>query len=310
MPPENKKPASQNSYSAEEIVSRPQTLRTFSSDMAEAVRSGEASVVKIALAEQKKKTQEYENFSPKSTKNKFFITASSILVGLGLLALAYFVVYPKLFTKTVDTAPTQNPNEPTSIIFADVHKGFDITGLLKEKVQTTIKNEINNQTLKDNGIADLYFITESNGKKSFVGTSQFFTAVGSSIPGRALRALAPTFMLGIFKGPAPAKNQPFILLNTTTFDSTYAGLLEWESDMVDDFFIMWNIPIGGERNYLLTKDFQDSTFKNLDVRMLLDKNGSSVLMYGFINKDTVLITTTQDTFAEIANRYNSSHVRK
>jgi hypothetical protein len=101
-----------------------------------------------------------------------------------------------------------------------------------------------------------------------------------------------------------------MLLNTSDYDNMYAGLLEWEKKMVDDFFTMFDISVSGERAYLLAKPFQDTTIRNIDVRTLLDKDGKTILLYGFVNQNTVIITTTQETFAEIMTRYNASRIRR
>jgi len=293
--------------STKKINSRPTVLRTFSSDMAEAIKSGEASVVKIAMAEQKKKTAEYENFSPASRKNKAFIAGSSVLVALGIIAVGYYFLYMR---KDATPKVTDSTPQIQSLVYADENKGYDVTGLLKNQVQTMIKNDVEKVTLKDGGVLYMYFITKSGDVATKLGAQAFFTTVASSIPGRASRSLQNEFMVGVHKGVSSGANTPFMLLNTSDYDNMYAGLLEWEKKMVDDFFTMFDISVSGERAYLLAKPFQDTTIRNIDVRTLLDKDGKTILLYGFVNQNTVIITTTQETFAEIMTRYNASRIRR
>jgi hypothetical protein len=292
--------------STEKINSQPVVLRTFSSDLADAIKSGEASMVKIAMAEQKKKEAEYENFSPQSKKNKFFIMGSSVLVALGIIGIGFYFLYGRSQPEqVVNTTP-----QFQSLIYANQNKGYDLTDLERNQVQNIIQNEIKNASVGNNEILNMYFITKDNVNATKLNSQQFFTAIGASIPGRAARTLANDFMLGIHKGTVSDKNTPFILLNTTDYDSMYAGMLEWEPKMMDDFFIMFNISVAGDKNYLLTKSFQDGTFRNIDIRTLLDKDGNTVIMYGFINPRTVIITASQETFAEVMNRYNASRLER
>ncbi len=279
-----------------------QGLRTFSSDMAQAVRSGEASIVKIAIAEQKKK-QAYENFSPTSAKNKFFIIGSISLLVLGALILVYFFVFAN--KTTVEKVPVEE--KVGTLVFANENKTFDVTDLAKDKVQTIIKNEIKNATIEEGQAINLFFIESTTGGKKTVRGGDFIKKIGSTAPGIFTRALTGEYMMGIYK---ETENEPFIIFQNNNFNNTYAGLLEWESTMVDDFFIMFSIPVGGTESYILTKGFQDTTLKNIDVRQLLSNTGETVLIYGFLDEETMVLTTTESAFTELYDRYTDSKIER
>lgn len=286
-----------------EVANAPRGLRTFSSDMAEAVRSGEATVVKIAMAEQKKQQKEYENFSPKSGKNKAFIVGGIIMLALGVGAFGYIA-----FTRTSKT-PSAVPDTTatTSLIFANTNKGFDVTGFTKDKLSTAIKNESGKAVLENGAIENIYFLENGTTGRQLVTAQRFFTILGTSIPGRLSRALSGEFMLGIHK---TTTNHPFILVTSTDYDSAYAGLLEWEKKMVDDFFLTFSISIGGDKAYLISKSFQDTTIQNIDARILLDNSGSTVLLYAFLNPKTIVITDNEATFKEVLARLAVGTVKR
>jgi hypothetical protein len=114
-------------------------------------------------------------------------------------------------------------------------------------------------------------------------------------------------MLGLHK---TTTNHPFILVTTTDYDNAYAGLLEWEKKMVDDFFLMFSISVGGDKTYLLTKSFQDTTIQNIDARILLDNSGGTVILYAFLNPKTILITDNEATFKEVLARLAVGTVKR
>jgi hypothetical protein len=50
--------------------------------------------------------------------------------------------------------------------------------------------------------------------------------------------------------------------------------------------------------------------KNKDTRILRDSHGNTVLLYSFINKETLIITTNEATFNEIYDRLTVSSFKR
>jgi hypothetical protein len=50
------------------------------------------------------------------------------------------------------------------------------------------------------------------------------------------------------------------------------------------------------------KAFVDRTIKNKDVRVIQDLDGKIYFMYGFVNRNTILFTTTPESYFEIISR--------
>lgn len=74
------------------------------------------------------------------------------------------------------------------------------------------------------------------------------------------------------------------------------GMLEWEENIEQDLKNILNtISVPTE-----SKRFVDKTYTNVDARILTD-DVDEILVYGFINENTILITKTTDTFVRLAN---------
>ncbi len=84
-------------------------LRTYTSDMADAIRQNEVSVIKIALAEKEKREQEniYKQAEGTKTSKIFFVIGGIILISVGLVGSYY------LFQK--------NGGEFTKVSFDDIY---------------------------------------------------------------------------------------------------------------------------------------------------------------------------------------------
>lgn len=64
-----------------------------------------------------------------------------------------------------------------------------------------------------------------------------------------------------------------------------------------------NIPeiVSDTKNHDINK-FVDRTIKNKDMRVIQDENGKIYFLYGFANRNTIIITTSVDAFFEVASR--------
>lgn len=91
--------------------------------------------------------------------------------------------------------------------------------------------------------------------------------------------------------------EPYVLIEVTDKITALGGLLAWEQSMYTDFNTLYSrkTDVLGSR-----LKFIDGTFRGGDVRSLRDDTGREIVIYGMLDT-TVLITTTSETFSEIAN---------
>ncbi|OGZ03978.1 MAG: hypothetical protein A2648_00020 [Candidatus Lloydbacteria bacterium RIFCSPHIGHO2_01_FULL_41_20] len=276
-------------------------IRTFESDIATAMKEKKGSVIKIAIAEQTKKSSEKEIEGKVSKRNYIFLglTLISILGGLGFIG---FVVWQKIGN---EIAPIEAVVAP--LIAAEKQKEIEITGLSESKIIAKIDEEMGNRTLRLDTIENIY-LTETIGEtkeamaKEPITTEKLFSIIGARIPSVLLRSLGPKFMLGVhvFNG-----NSSFLILKTDFYENAFLGLLKWENEMPEDLLPPLGVKLTNENRYLLDVGFRDITIKNIDSRAILDQSGKAILIYSIPNKDTIVITTGEDTLSEVVNRLNA-----
>src|SRR3989344_1698443 len=276
-------------------------IRTFERDIATAMKEKKGSVIKIAIAEQTKKSSEKEIEGKVSKRNYIFLglTLISILGGLGFIG---FVVWQKIGN---EIAPIEAVVAP--LIAAEKQKEIEITGLSESKIIAKIDEEMGNRTLRLDTIENIY-LTETIGEtkeamaKEPITTEKLFSIIGARIPSVLLRSLGPKFMLGVhvFNG-----NSSFLILKTDFYENAFLGLLKWENEMPEDLLPPLGVKLTNENRYLLDVGFRDITIKNIDSRAILDQSGKAILIYSIPNKDTIVITTGEDTLSEVVNRLNA-----
>jgi hypothetical protein len=80
-------------------------------------------------------------------------------------------------------------------------------------------------------------------------------------------------------------------------------MLKWEKDMPSDLEKIFEIP---KDNSTTTKVFIDEAIRNKDLRVLKDINNKTVLVYSFIDKNTLVITKNENLFNAILAKYLTS----
>ena len=117
-----------------------------------------------------------------------------------------------------------------------------------------------------------------------------------------LRALSDIFMFGFHEANG---NQPYLILKTTDFKQSFSGMLAWEPYMRQDLSPLF---LTGTATTSV-EGFRDRIIRNKDTRLLLAPDGSIALLYSLIDQETILITSNEQTFAEILNRLSTSQIR-
>ena len=281
-------------------ASKIQNIHTYQSDMADLVREQEASVIKIALAEQKRNIEKELTSEGKITnpKNLLWVLGGIVFVGLAIGGVIF------LMKKTeVDSTTMPTPREKQTFISFDTQSTVDASRVItKDDFAKIIKTELATPT--KTGLIKVIF-PEVDGK--LLTTNQFLNLLNITLPGILARSLSDQFMIGAYlvknNDPAiEAEQHLFLIFQTTDYSQAFAGILEWEKLMFSDLFPVFGFDISGEKSALLQTPFRDLIIQNKDARVLTDSAGNNILYYLFVNNNTFVITDNRGTIAEILAR--------
>ena len=272
-------------------------LRTFSSDMAEAVRENEMSVIKIALAEKERREQEELYKKAKGTKLSRFLfvfLGLIIIFGSGFGAF-YFVKQNKINKEKAFELKKIQVNtflSYTNAHFIDSQKIYD---------SMSLASAINERSGADTNGINAIFLTKTNeeGEKIPIDKDTFLSVIKSSAPESLKRSMDPDFLLGKVVSKESNESSQFLIFKINNYGQAYATMLDWEQALLKDLFIIFNINISESDNSLFEKSWADLIISNKDVRVLLGQDGEGVLFYSFINKKTLVITTSKNALNEI-----------
>jgi hypothetical protein len=267
-------------------------LRTFKSDAEEAVRYQNVSAMDIALAEQKKREAstpiEYvHDESSHARLGLFIIIVLAIIVAL-LGGWYYWFTTSQSGVQVV--APVSKDNIRPLISYKT---GSSVVIDTREDAIDQIAARLE-MPAGNSGVFALLPKSEPETTEGVPLESIFFD---SEIPDGLLRSFSGEYMIGTY---ISAANNPFMILKSDSFPITFAGMLEWEKDMTEDLLPL--IQVTHEDDAILgttTRPFEDSVAQNVDVRVMRNASSTVILAYAFPNKDTVVITTSEDSLRYI-----------
>jgi hypothetical protein len=281
-----------------EIPNRPASvIKTYESDVAISIQQQQESLARMALAEQRRREKEAElrdESVPKQKKIMFaVISGLCILLGIATLIGAYMFLQIK-------NAPVPLATEPSEILPTDTRVTLDITQNSYDQVVTLLQQQIT-QTHDAGTIHQIVLQyqapNEDNATTTYsVTTTEFLQYFLPSIPGNLARAINGMYVLGSNGG---ASTTPFIILTTSNYESVFGGMLTWEQTMFADFQTIFALPTP----VLAPIGFVDSIFQNKDIRILVDENNNPLLIYAFLDRKTLVITTSMQTLQEMYARF-------
>ena len=224
------------------------------------------------------------------------------------MAVAAGGVWLWSFFNSPEEKNTPEAHFAKSFITTDTAVELDVSSKSTDIARTVLATKVKNELLRIGLIArlDIYQTqTDSEGlpQKNNFTASQFLRTFGLLPPISLPRFLEENFLFGLhsFK-----ENSGFLMFKTTSFQSAFAALLEWEKNMAGDLYLI----LSGKplRAQVRLGSFGDEIIKNIDTRVLRDADGQTLLIYSFLNsRDTIFITTNEATFNEVLTRFQTPH---
>ena len=304
----------------------PSPLHTYTSDFSDRIDSQSASTFSV-LAAQSDASGTIANVIPQKKSNKSaLIVAFSVLLllvgGAGAYG-AYRYVATRSFVPVLATVP--------SLVFADEREAVAGEG-------TILMQAVANSALKElgQGKVRVLYLTEAS-------TAQNNQPIVTALPGGrligALQLPAPDILLrnigeqsttGIVH--AGEESRVFFILRVLSYERTFAGMLTWESKLADQlelFYPPYPAPpppptvvttkklIKGKlvvststvetvAPQIEAPRFIDEITSNHNVRALKDGSGKTILLYGYRDKETLIIARDENAFAELSNRLSAT----
>jgi hypothetical protein len=113
----------------------------------------------------------------------------------------------------------------------------------------------------------------------------------------------------MFGGVHGSTRAPYLILKSTNFDVAFAGMLSWERAMSANLAPLFGEPVLKTLVPLREASstparFVDALRANRSIRILYDELGNERIVYAFVNKELIVITTSWEALATLIERIN------
>jgi hypothetical protein len=142
-------------------------------------------------------------------------------------------------------------------------------------------------------------------------------ALALPMPDILARSIREESTVGIIH--AEREQAVFFILRVDSFERSFAGMLEWESRIANDLATIYEpypveqesvstttAPIETAIASSLSSSFKDEVVQNRDVRVLRDEQGRALLLYGFRDKETLILARNEASYLALVERMNVS----
>jgi hypothetical protein len=265
------------------------TLRTYQGDVAEFIKDKNKSTLSIALEEKHKQEreedkQEETEQEPSSPKN-LGANFTALMLSITLLIAG---VFASIFIFDYITTPKElDVSLKTDII--PYNNEIVLANISSESFVTEIKN-----LPAQNGIS---IINITNNQGNQINTSSSFFDFLNIRARTVTRYLDKNFVLGV-----NGEDSLFLIFETSDFGATFSGMLDWEKYLEEDLSFMFKTrDVADDSSF----SWKDAIIKNKDARILSNNKGDSRVYYSFLDKNTLVITSSEKTLTDIFSSFAS-----
>jgi len=288
------------------------SVHTFATDFKDKIdQSGASRFTVLATEADTKPTKQ----KPRPQKSLVAVLAGALLLiaGTGGVIGAYWYIM------TLSATPA-SPIPVPSLVFAD--ERIQLVGEGSELLETLATTA--NQPLVDGNVLITYLseaTTTPKGERIEIPLAggALIRALMLPAPDLFLRNVAPASTVGIIR--AGLETRPFFVFRVTSYERTFAGMLAWEATIGRDLEILYPaysapsinqeatvIQLGTSTPVVMNAPptplpyFTDAVVESHDVRKLTDTDGTTLLLYGYADKETLILARDEKAFGALLGR--------
>lgn len=286
----------------------PSPIHTYSSDFADKIDQKQSSTFSV-LAAQSDAGQATGSSKKKKSLVPLLAGVAMLVVGLGAVLGAYLYVEKGTAVPMIANVPSlitfdesvelQGTGEVLMQALADVANGGGVSGNVIVTYVTTLPSE--EETASS--------IPQPGGK--------LVDDLNLPAPDILLRNIQDSSTVGVIT--AGEETRPFFIFKVSSYERTFAGMLGWERNIATDLSQLYpaypspsfqtgtttasTSPVAVP-NTIIT--FTDDVVANYDVRILRDSSGRSLIIYGYLGKDILVVARDEAAFAALTSRLRAS----
>ncbi len=313
-------------------------LQTYQGDIESLVGEKQVSVVSIAAAEAERRGQKPlkdEQAPLNQEASRAWIGKTAIVAASIVLLAAAGGIGAYIFVRSQPVPLAQQ--SPAPFILVDDTQTVALSpGDLRPDIMKALVAAKNKVSLSLGLVARIQLAKPTalnDGTLLEVGAPEFLQALAPSVPPTLVRTLEPQMLLGVHSFD---ENQAFMILKADSYETAYSGMLAWETSMRGDLLPLFTrtpavrplqavapvVPVGTstasstpnpapaevQPAQFFVGNFIDQIVENHDARVILNQQGDILLLWTFLDRSTIVITTNDATLREVISRLSQSSI--
>lgn len=283
-------------------------IRTFEGDVADAIKKQNESLISIQRKEEKRRDA-VQTLSPNAGQQvEHRFSFKPLMMALFTIIFIGGGGYGAYYALTTYQEKTALPvvNTPKNQ-FLGVSKtiSVDASTLGRQAVIDEVVR-VRSEQRDGDSLDQIQFERRSGETSELLAFSDFLTRLNSHAPNPLVRAFDPLFMFGVLSS---SPSHSVLIVKLKSFENAFPGMLEWEGRLVEDMLPLFIDPT--ELAGIATNSiFKDKTIQNHDTRVLRNSYNQIVLIYGFFDNDTLIMTDDESSFRTIINRLQAEKLSR
>lgn len=280
-------------------------IHTYKSDFVDRIHETGATDIDVLTAEQNAGVMHIDTEKESHGNTLLFAIGGILLFTISVLG----IIFAYQYRTKINSAPVVS--KVPSLVATDAKLEISGSGktLLRAIAEASLK-PIQNNTFVLLYVSNTATSTDGTVTSTFEKGGKVIASLPINMPALLARTIKNDSSLGLVR--ARKEIRPFFVLHVGSYDSAFAGMLRWEKTIQGDLGLLYpNYTYATEPNSTTTPtnikiSFKDEIVSNHDTRILRDRAGNSILLYGFWNKNILIIARNPVAFAEIISRLGNS----
>jgi hypothetical protein len=267
-------------------------VRTYRQDVAELITKKKVTRTHVAIAEEERRraigeSSVWEGEKPASMFPLFF-AGIFLLVGLSIL---FYNIAGKNIPLFIDRTPPQIfliPNGTTH--------SLGLSRYTRDELTRGIRDISRKEKLPQGAHLRISYRAHSGTSSLALPLKNFFLTLEGNIPDTLTRSIAPLYEGGLISA---GETKGYLVFTTTYYENAVVGLLAWEKQMVRDLYPVID-PLRAELVPTpAVGTWRAELWQGNDLRVFTTTEGRVALVYGWVDKKTLIITGNVQVFTEL-----------
>lgn len=284
-------------------------VHTFKDDVQHLVRNRKMPMTRIAALESDRGREDRSSETPREPLK----TTTVIAITAVLLVIASILGFGAFYAYQLNTAPNLTPQFEPAMLFTEAREQINITDKNPRGIMSQLATARKNTLFSLGSIIELYVLEESIPDANNVSVLEhvdaidFLERIEANVPDTFIQTLGTDYMLGIH---VIDETVPFMVLRTRSYGHAFSGMLQWERNIEENLMPFFSPNADFVKPAVAEGEntFTDTVIQNLDVRILRDSDGNIRLLYTFVDRSTVVITTNIRTLIELSSRLRVAEI--